>query len=136
MAFNPVSGTQSRVTSAVIAAVTTTVLVVPIGTEVRTNMLEHVSWNVSRSREGGSVLCAGSPVDAQGNVYKRKLRGGIVNPTVSLDGVYNGDSVAGASSDARFTVGSFIIFNLLFHATGLWGYYGVVGVVKSSSAGT
>jgi len=136
MAFTPFSGVQSRVTSGVIAPVSSTDLVVPLGTEVKTNMLEHVSWSVSRPREGGSVLSAGCPVDAQGNVYKRKLRGGVVNPTISLEGVYNGDSAGGASSDSRFTVGAFIVFNVLFHATGLWGYYSLVGVVKSSGAST
>jgi hypothetical protein len=136
MASNFFSGVNGRVFSAPIAPILSSDLVVALGTETKTTMLEYVSWSRSLPREGGMVLTAGSPGDAQGNIYPRRLRGGVVKPKVSLEGIYNGDATAGASSDARFTIGAFIVFNLLFHAVGLWGYYGLQGVVTDSTAGT
>lgn len=136
MAQSPFSGVNSRLKSAPIAVVNTSDLVTPLGTETLTNMVEYASWNVDRSRAGGQVLTASAPADAQGNISPRKLRGGVVNPKITIEGIYNGDQAAGASSDARFTIGAFLVLNLIFHQYSLWGYYNVVAEVVSSSAGT
>lgn len=134
--FTPFSGVNSRVSSAVVVPVPGVDLVTPLGTEVKTNMMEYTSFSVSRPRTSGQVLAAGSPVDAQGNIYPRQIRGGVVNPKISLEGIYNGDSGAGFSTDARFAIGGWVIMNLVFQAVGLWGYYNVLACVTDSGPST
>lgn len=135
MATTYFSGVNGRIKSAPIAVVAGVDIVVALGTETQTNMVEEVSWKVRSSTENSKVIAAGSPTDPQGNIYPIFLRGAIVNPIIDFEGVYNGDSVAGASSDARFTIGGYVVMTLLWHAVGLWGYYGVVAKVESIDKG-
>lgn len=136
MATTYFSGVNGRVSSAPIAVVAGVDIVVALGTETKTNMVEMVSWRVNPDSDNAEVVAAGSPATAQGNIGPIYLRGGVERTTIDIDGVYNGDSVAGAASDVRFTEGGYVVMNLLFHAVGLWGYYGVVGKVKNQSKGT
>ncbi len=136
MATTYFSGVNGRIKSAPIAVVSGVDIVVALGTETQTNMVEMVSWKVSSNTENAKVVAAGSPSDAQGNIYPIFLRGAIVNPTIDFEGVYNGDSVAGANTDARFTIGGYVVMTLLYQAVGLWGYYGIVAKVESIDKGT
>lgn len=136
MAVTYFSGVNARISSAPIAVVAGTDIVVALGSETKTNMVEMVSWKITSDSENAKVVAAGSPTDAQLNVYPIFLRGAVVNPTIAIEGVYNGDSAAGASSDARFAEGGYVVMNLVYQVTGLWGYYGVIAKVQNVSKGS
>lgn len=134
--FDPYSGVFARVLAAIVAPTSGSDLFTPTGAETKTNLVEMTTWSVTKPRDGGKVIAAGCPVDSRGNIYPRRLRGGIIDPVVNIEGVYNGNNAGGARSDERFAVGACVVFNLQFHTVGLLGYYSVVGVVKSSDIGT
>ena len=123
--FDPYSGVFARVLAAIVAPTTGSDLFTPTGAETKTNLVEMTTWSVTKPRDGGKVIAAGCPADSRGNIYPRRLRGGIIDPVVNIEGVYNGNNAGGALGERG-----------VVELVGLLGYYSVVGVVKSSDIGT
>lgn len=136
MPFTPQSGVIAQVRSALIAPVSGVALVAPTGSEAKTAMLGFTEFTITPQLTGGEIVAAGCPADAQGNIAARQTRGGVVRIKVNLKGVYDGDAVAGASSDARFAVGAFLVVDMIYNSVTGWGRYGCVGRVASPVTNT
>jgi hypothetical protein len=133
MAFTPEVGVAASVKAAVIAPVLGSALVTPLGSEVKTAWLGMTAFTITPSLSGGKIVAAGCPADAQGNIAPRQTRGGVVETKVTLEQEYDGDGTS-ANSDARFPVGSFIVFDLIYNTVTTYGRYGIVGRVTRPSA--
>lgn len=133
--FQPFTGTNATVKSiAGTPDLNSDLYTAPVGSTVE--MMEFVSFDIARNREGADLICSANPSDSEGNLVRRRLRGGILKNKVSLEGVYNGNSASGANTDARFQLGAIIKLDLIYHEMNGYGIYSIVGDVVSVSSGT
>lgn len=135
MAFTPEVGVAAQVKAAAIAPVLGVALVAALGNESKTNMLGMTSFTITPTLTGGEIVAAGCPTDAQGNIAARVTRGGVVRTRVTLEGEYDGDGTS-VNSDARFTVGAFIVFDLIYNSVTTYGRYGIIGRIASPVGST
>ena len=130
--FTPFSGVNAIVKAiAVTPDLTQDQVSAPGG--ATTNWLEFTTFTIDRTQEGPEVISSACSSDAQGNIWPIKLRGGLARATIDLEGVYNGDSTAGAATDVRMIIGGHVKLDLIFHATNTYGIYAILAKVVDSS---
>ncbi len=134
--FNIFAGTSGAVRTALITP-TAGFDVVPYPSPVpaRTVVLEAAKWNIEPQIEHSTFVGFQNSADSNGLIGKLLLKGGIVSWKVTIEGAVNGDSLAGAASHARFPLGGYICFDILFQKETLYGYIALMGKVVKVGSG-
>ena len=99
-------------------------------------MAEFQKWSVDEQLESPKFVCTAAPINSEGVVGKLALSGGIGTYTVTIEGVYNADSDAGAATFARLKQGAFVSMHLFLQQKSAYGYGNVQGKIVSRSVNT
>lgn len=134
--FNPFSGVGARFKAVkltvdlgvdLIAAAT-------VSAASTVNVGAFTAFDISKPRESGEIVAANCPADAQGNIYPRKLQGGIVRQKVTIQSIYDGDSAG--NIEAKFPIGAYLKFDIIYQPSSLYGSYANCGMVVDVKAGS
>ena len=122
-----------------VATVTATagldVVTVPGTLPVPTSVTEGMKYSFRDTVTGAEFVGFGSGADSLGVIGKIKLRGGISDWSVTLDGANNGNSGSGASTWARLKRGQYVYFHIILEKVNGYGFRGCFGKVKSVNGG-
>ena len=135
--FNPISQSKGRINSVTLAVDATTDLMSAsvVNAATTATQVNFTDWEKSDKLNGVELVTFESPATAQGVLRPRRLRGGVAPMTITLKGVYDGNSAASSTSDHKFPVGAFLKVDLLLHKGSGLGHYGTTLEVLEVTGG-
>lgn len=134
--FNIFAGTSGDFQCAIVGVITNTDMINTTSPPSPTSVLELTKWDFGDDVAGAEWVGFGAVADALGVLGKELPQGGISDWSVDLEGAYNGDSGASASTYARLKRGTFVHFNLIYHKASGLGFRGCFGKVVSFGGGS
>lgn len=84
------------------------------------------SWEFPQRASTVNVTNFLSPTNANGVMVRQLIGGGIIEPSVTVEGIFDGDTT---NSAAKFPLGTTVAVDLLFSKSSLLGYHDMNAIV-------